>query len=46
MFWRRDFVDWNSSPKLLGMQQIGAEPVDFYGQAAPWRRNASWDELR
>lgn len=32
MFWRRDFVDWNSSPKLLGMQQIGAEPVDFYGQ--------------
>lgn len=32
MFWRRDFVDWNSSPRLLGMQQIGAEPVDFYGQ--------------
>lgn len=32
MFWRRDFVDWNSSPKLLGMQQIGAEPVDFYRQ--------------
>lgn len=32
MFWRRDFVDWSSSPKLLGMQQIGAEPVDFYGQ--------------
>lgn len=32
MFWRRDFVDWNSSPKLLGMQQIGAEPVDFFSQ--------------
>lgn len=32
MFWRRDFVDWNSSPMLLGMQQLGAEPVNFYGQ--------------
>jgi len=32
MFWRRDYVDWNSSPKLLGMQQIGAEPVDFFSQ--------------
>ncbi|WP_311948148.1 HTH domain-containing protein [Halomonas piscis] len=32
MFWRRDFVDWNSSPKLLGMQQIGAEAVNFYEQ--------------
>lgn len=32
MFWRRDFVDWNSSPQLLGMQQIGAEPVNFYEQ--------------
>jgi len=32
MFWRRDFVDWNSSPRLLGMQQIGAEPVNFYSQ--------------
>ncbi|WP_051075153.1 HTH domain-containing protein [Thioalkalivibrio sp. ARh3] len=32
MFWRRDFVDWNSRPKLLGMQQIGAEAVDFYQQ--------------
>lgn len=32
MFWRRDFVDWNSSPKILGMQQIGAEAVNFYHQ--------------
>jgi hypothetical protein len=32
MFWRRDFVDWNANSKLLGMQQIGAEPVDFYSQ--------------
>lgn len=32
MFWRRDFVDWNSSPKLLGMQQISAESVNFYSQ--------------
>lgn len=32
MFWRRDFVDWNSTPKLLGMQQIGSEPVDFNRQ--------------
>ena len=32
MLWRRDFVDWKSSPSLLGMQQIGAEAVDFYSQ--------------
>lgn len=32
MFWRRDAVEWNSSPKLLGMQQIGATPVDFLKQ--------------
>lgn len=32
MFWRRDFVDWNSTPKILGMQQLGASPVDFYNQ--------------
>ena len=29
MFWRRDAIEWNSSPKLLGMQQLGATPVDF-----------------
>ena len=33
MFWRREEVDWGSMrPKLLGMQQIGAEPVDFCNQ--------------
>lgn len=32
MFWRRDAVEWNATPKLLGMQQIGATPVDFYKQ--------------
>lgn len=32
MFWRRDFVDWKSNASVLGMQQIGAEPVDFYSQ--------------
>jgi hypothetical protein len=32
MFWQRDAVEWVSSPKLLGMQQIGAEAVDFNKQ--------------
>lgn len=32
MFWRRDAVDWVSTPRILGMQQIGAEPVDFHKQ--------------
>lgn len=32
MFWRRDAVQWSRSPKLLGMQQIGATPVDFNEQ--------------
>jgi hypothetical protein len=32
MFWRRDAVDWLSTPKILGMQQIGAKPVDFHKQ--------------
>jgi len=29
MFWRRDSVEWGSSPKLLGVSQLGATPVDF-----------------
>ena len=29
MFWGRDAVEWVATPKLLGMQQIGATPVDF-----------------
>jgi len=32
MFWRKNAVEWVSSPKLLGMQQIGATPVDFCKQ--------------
>ena len=32
MFWRRDAVEWVATPKLLGMQQIGATPVDFNRQ--------------
>jgi hypothetical protein len=32
MFWRREAVDWMRTPKLLGMQQIGATPVDVNGQ--------------
>jgi hypothetical protein len=32
MFWRRAAIEWASTPKLLGMQQIGAAPVDFSKQ--------------
>lgn len=32
MFWRRDAVEWVATPRLLGMQQIGATPVDFNKQ--------------
>lgn len=32
MFWRRDAINWASTPKILGMQQLGAEPVDFCKQ--------------
>lgn len=32
MFWVRDMVRWNASPRLLGVQQLGAEPVDFQKQ--------------
>lgn len=32
MFWRKDAVEWGPTPKLLGMQQIGATPVDFCRQ--------------
>jgi len=32
MFWRKDAVEWGATPKLLGMQQIGATPVDFNKQ--------------
>ena len=29
MFWRRELVEWARTPRLLGIQQIGATPVDF-----------------
>lgn len=32
MFWRKDAIDWCSTPKILGMQQIGAEAVNFFNQ--------------
>ncbi|MGH8654269.1 MAG: winged helix-turn-helix domain-containing protein [Gammaproteobacteria bacterium] len=32
MFWRKEAIEWTAMPKLLGMQQIGATPVDFYKQ--------------
>lgn len=32
MFWRREAIEWTSNPKILGMQQIGAEAVDFSKQ--------------
>lgn len=32
MFWRRQAIEWVSNPKILGMQQIGAAPVDFSKQ--------------
>lgn len=32
MFWRREAVEWKFAPKLLGMQAIGAVPVDFRDQ--------------
>ena len=32
MFWRRNAIEWSAMPKLLGMQQIGATPVNFNKQ--------------
>jgi len=32
MFWKRENVEWKRTPKLLGMQQLGAEAVDFSSQ--------------
>lgn len=32
MFWRRNAIEWTATPQLLGMQQIGATPVDFNKQ--------------
>ncbi len=32
MFWSRDAIEWSTNPKILGMQQLGAEAVDFTKQ--------------
>ncbi|MCH8044387.1 MAG: hypothetical protein IID44_11775 [Planctomycetes bacterium] len=32
MYWQRAFVDWKPKSNILGMQQIGAEPVNFQDQ--------------
>jgi hypothetical protein len=32
MFWQRNLIKWVLSPKILGVQQRGAEPVDFCNQ--------------
>jgi hypothetical protein len=32
MYWQRDAVQWISTPRILGMQQIGATPVDVCNQ--------------
>jgi hypothetical protein len=32
MFWQRNAIEWTSTPHLLGMQQLGATPVDFCRQ--------------
>ncbi len=32
MFWRRGAVQWVASPRLFGVQQLGATPVDFNKQ--------------
>lgn len=32
MFWRKEAVEWIATPRLLGMQQIGATSVDFCKQ--------------
>jgi hypothetical protein len=32
MFWRREAIDWGPTPKILGMQRIAAQPVDFQNQ--------------
>ena len=30
MFWRREAIEWTGNPKILGMQQIGAQPCRFF----------------
>jgi hypothetical protein len=32
MFWRRDWVDWTTKPRIMGQQQEGADSVNFADQ--------------
>jgi hypothetical protein len=32
MYWRREAIEWVANAKILGMQKIGATPVDFHKQ--------------
>lgn len=32
MFWERESVMWSTAPNILGRQQVGATPVNFYTQ--------------
>jgi hypothetical protein len=32
MFWRRELIDWKNSPRILGCQDEGSDPVDFCNQ--------------
>lgn len=32
MFWRKEAIEWSPTPKLFGMQNLGATPVDFCKQ--------------
>ncbi len=32
MFWKREAIEWVRSPKILGVQQLGASSVDFSSQ--------------
>jgi hypothetical protein len=32
MYWSRDKILWTASPRILGQQQLGSIPVDFFGQ--------------
>jgi hypothetical protein len=32
MFWQRSIIEWSTQPRILGVQQPGATPVDFNRQ--------------
>ncbi|BAH73484.1 HTH domain-containing protein [Solidesulfovibrio magneticus] len=33
LFWQAKYVDWKSSPKLLGRESVGSECIDFSNQS-------------